>query len=149
MRAPFFVISMLWLSGIAGKTFRAPESMVHEQRDRSISPEIPQNAGEFPFLSGQGQFTVASLLAHAGMAESVDAADSKSAGGNAVGVRVPLPAPFSAIAEGFGTISCRSPFLFTEQNLPGPPCPRSQERHWLESVVRDGVEMSLCVVNTI
>ena len=37
-----------------------------------------------------------SLGLPAGMAESVDAADSKSAAGNSVGVRVPLPAPVTS-----------------------------------------------------
>src|SRR5205085_3596639 len=41
----------------------------------------------------------ARFIAHAGMAELADAADSKSAGLRAMGVQVPLPAPRSSIED--------------------------------------------------
>ena len=50
----------------------------------------------------------------AGMAESVDAADSKSAAGNSVGVRVPLPAPEKSTGFRFSRVPDCDNFLSVE-----------------------------------
>ena len=80
----------------------------------------------------------------AGMAELADAADSKSAEGNLMGVRFPLPAPIKSMLYQKSTSS--DAFLFPKcaqtyptqirhpegygTGVPGLKCTSGEERHW-------------------
>ncbi len=55
------------------------------------------------------------------MAESVDAADSKSAGGNPVGVRVSLSAPYLVIAKDPSTFYVFGVLFILYPKCPSPP----------------------------